>query len=49
MQYRDKKIQVDMVILDFSKGFDTVSHNKLLHKLKLYGINGNKLKWKGNF
>ncbi len=46
MQYRDNKNQVDIAILDFSKAFDTVPHNKLLYKLKHNGINGNTLKTK---
>ncbi len=38
-----------MAILDLRKAFDTVSHNKLLYKLKHYGINSNTLQWKGKF
>ncbi len=49
MQYRDKYIQVDMTIFDFSKAFDTVPHNKPLYKLKHYGLNSNRIKWIGNF
>jgi hypothetical protein len=31
---------VDVVYFDFAKAFDTVSHVKLLQKLRCYGING---------
>ena len=31
--------------IDFAKAFDTVSHSKLLYRLKLYGIDGCLLKW----
>ena len=41
--------QTDVVILDFSKAFDTVPHNKLLHKLDHYGIRGPIHKWLTNF
>jgi hypothetical protein len=33
-------IQTDVLIMDFSKVFDKVSHNLLMHKLKHYGIRG---------
>jgi hypothetical protein len=41
----DNSQQVDMLILDFSKAFDTVPHKRLLKKLEPYGINGNILSW----
>ena len=37
--------QTDLVLLDFSKAFDKVSHQKLLLKLHQYGIRGPSLKW----
>ena len=37
--------QTDLVLLDFSKAFDNVSHQKLLLKLHKYGIRGPTLKW----
>ena len=37
--------QTDLVLLDFSKAFDKISHQKLLLKLHRYGIRGPTLKW----
>ena len=34
----DKKKQVDLIVLDFSKAFDTVAHQRLLQKLDQVGI-----------
>ena len=36
----DEFIQNFVVVLDFSKTFDVVPHQRLLHKLDHYGIRG---------
>ena len=41
----DNNIQTDLAILDFSKAFDTVPHDRLLHKLEAYGVRGHLIKW----
>ena len=45
----DHKEEVDIIILDFSKAFDTVPHRRLLQKLEVYGIHGSLLKWIESF
>ena len=36
---------MDTIYFDFVKAFDSVSHKRLLCKLKFYSINGNDLGW----
>jgi hypothetical protein len=44
-----KGIQTDLIILDFSKAFEKVPHNKLLMKMENYGIRGNTWRWVRSF
>ena len=37
---REKGKQVDMIVMDFAKAFDKVSHQLLIYKLQHYGITG---------
>ena len=41
----DQHHQADLIMLDFSKVFDTVPHNRLLHKLKFSGIRDKIHEW----
>ena len=41
--------QTDVIVMDFSKPFDKVPHNRLLLKRKYYGIRNNTLGWLKNF
>ena len=41
MQSVDSKQQTDLVILDFSKAFDTMPHRNLLFKINKYDTNCN--------
>ena len=49
IQNFEGKTQTDVVVLDFSKAFDVVPHQRLLHKLNHYGIRGTTLNWIQNF
>ena len=37
--------QTDLILLDFSKAFDKVAHEKLISELHFYGIRGKTLSW----
>ena len=41
----DQQKPVDLILLDFSKAFDTVPHQRLLTKLAHYGIQGDAHRW----
>ena len=45
----NNKLQVDMIIMDFSKAFETVPHNRFLNKLKRYDINNKTHAWISKF
>ncbi|PKU41653.1 rna-directed dna polymerase from mobile element jockey-like [Limosa lapponica baueri] len=45
----DEGKAVDVVYLDFSKAFDTVSHSILLEKLAAHGLDGSTLCWVKNW
>ena len=45
----DNKNNIDIIYLDFQKAFDTVPHQRLLKKLKGYGIQGKVLCWIESF
>ena len=45
LSIRDKGVQVDIAVLDFSKALDKVPHRRLLSKLRLYGIHGPICNW----
>ena len=49
IQNFESKTQTDVVVLDFSKAFDVVPDQRLLHKLDHYGIRGTTLNWIQNF
>ena len=40
---------MEVILLEFAKAFDSVPHQRLLVKLKGYGIGGNLLNWLADF
>ena len=40
---------VDVIYLDFPKAFDTVPHERLLLKMRGYGVEGKVLEWTAGF
>jgi len=49
MQILNEGQQVDAILLDFSKAFDKVPHQRLLFKLQHYGVRGQLLEWISDF
>jgi len=45
----DNGDSITAAYIDFAKAFDSVSHQKLLHKLQGYGISGNLINWIKDF
>ena len=45
----DQGHQTDIILLDFSKAFDKVPHERLLLKLAYYGVKGSTLNWIKDF
>ena len=45
----NSRSQQDMIIMDFSKVFDRVAHERLLSKLHFLGIRGKLLDWISHF
>ena len=43
--HMDHYAQIDMILLDFSKAFDTMPHCRLLKKLKFYHIESDIICW----
>ena len=45
----ENKFQNQVAYIDFSRAFEAVSHQKLLHRLKSYGFDGLLPQWIGSF
>ena len=46
---KSRNIRTDLIILDFSKAFDKVSHAHLVNKLSHYGVRGKTDNWISSF
>jgi hypothetical protein len=49
ISFIDSSTQIDAILLDFSKAFDKVSHERLAAKLHHYGVRGPTLNWIKSF
>ena len=47
--YINNEHSADLITIYFSKAFDSISHNKLIYKLKTFGICGKILQWIQDF
>ena len=48
-KYHDESKQIDNIYLDIKKAFDAIPHDRLLLKLKRYGLDGQLLNWVKDF
>ena len=46
---QDSGAPIDVIYLDFKKAFDTIPYQRLLRKLKAYGITGKVQEWIRDF
>ena len=49
LEILEKKCNIDVIYLDFSKAFDKVDHKILMKKVKQFGIEGKIYTWLENF
>ena len=45
----DGRNDIDIIYLDFKKAFDSIPHERLMMKMKGYGITGKTLNWVRDF
>jgi hypothetical protein len=49
MEKLDDGISLDVIFLDFAKVFDSVPHQRLLNKLRAFGISDQIVDWRTNY